>query len=1053
MKSLSDLSIDRPVLATVFSLLIVLVGLIAYPKLPVREYPDIDPPVTTVTSIYPGANASVIETEVTEIIEEELSGIEGIRSLTSTSRDGVSQIIVEFNLERNIDIAAQDVRDKVSRIRSRLPDNVEEPIIAKADADAQPIMWIMVKSSQRDLLDLSEYVDREIKDSLQTISGVSKVIFGGARRRSIQILIDPKRLAFYGLTILDVNQALTSNNIELPAGRILSPDKEFAIKLSAKLKNPAEYAALTIRSEGAVKLGDIANITEGAENDRSFIRFNGQQGFGLGILRQAKSNTIEISDKVRAKIDELRKRLPKDIDLDVGFDASTFIRLSLDEVYNSIYIASFLVFLIIYLFLGNLRATIIPAISIPISLIGTMAALHMMNFSINLMTLLGMIIAVGIVVDDSIIVVENIFRSIESGLAPIEAAKQGTKQITLAVIATTLVLISIFLPIAFMTGITGRLLSEFAFSICFATLISAFVALTMAPMLSSKLLRRDSLGHSPINIQNIEERYQKILGSLLRKPIQILAPSLIACLIGIIFFYNFNNQDFIPSEDRGVFYTIIQTPRGSNLDYIDKQIRKVENIFADIPEINTAISVAAWGLDAPGKVSEGIIVSRLVDWKDRKRNVFSIVGPLYPVLGNIPEAFILPITPQSGPSGGFGAQPIQLVIKSNDQKFLMQASSAITAQATALPSILFARSNLSFDKPELSININRDKALSLGVEMLDIAKSLEILFTGIDLTEFNIDGQNYKTIVSLAREDKDSPQKIGEFALRNRDGDLIQLSNLISIQETIGAEELNHHDRKKAVTINASPKAGFTPAQGLAELESLTRKIIQQMPEIPADYSLDYIGTSKELKDANLALFFGFFVALIFAYLFLAAQFESFISPLIIMLTVPLALVGALASLAFFKLFPLLTGMAIGFGAPEWIQFVIPQFKNISINVYSQIGMIMLIGIASKNGILIVEFINQLREEGLDLDSAITKASALRLRPIVMTALSTMLGILPIALALGVGAESRQSMGIAVIGGLVVATLLTLFIVPLAYKFIHSLDKNFGDDNRLNHNA
>jgi len=1042
--SLSDLSIDRPVLATVFSLLIVLVGFIAYINLPVREYPDIDPPVTTITSIYPGANASVVESEITEIIEEELSGIEGIRTMTSTSRDGVSQIIVEFTLERDIDVAAQDVRDKVSRIRAKLPDNVEEPIIAKADADSQPIMWIMVKSTQRDLLDLSEYVDREIKDSLQTVTGVSKVIFGGARRRSVQVLLDPKKLAFHGLTVLDVDQALKANNIELPAGRVLSKNKEFSIKLSAKLKNADEYRMLTIKPDGSVRLGDVATILEGAENDRSFIRFNGQQGFGLGILRQAKSNTVAISDKIKAKIADLKKRLPADIDLDVGFDASTFIRLSLDEVYNSIYIASFLVFIIIFLFLGSLRATIIPALAIPISLIGTMAALAAMHFTINLMTLLGMIIAVGIVVDDSIIVVENIYRSLERGLNPIDAAKQGAREITLAVIATTLVLISIFLPIAFMTGITGRLLSEFAFSLCFSTIISAFVALTLTPMLSSKLLKANSISEesSPIKIRGIENKYQELLLKLIKNPASIVLPALIICSLAIVSLYNFNTKDFIPDEDRGVFFTIVQAPRGSNIDYLDKQIRKIENIITSIPEVKTAISVAAWGLDAPGKVTDGIIVSRLSDWSERKRNVFAITGPLYGVFGNIPEAFILPITPKSGPSGGFGAQPIQLVIKSNDQEFLVKASSAITAKANTLPSILFSRSNLSLDKPEFSININRDKALSLGIDMQDIARSLEILFTGIDLTEFNVDGENYKTIVSLPREEKDTPQKIGELAVRAKDGSLVQLSNLMSISETIGAEELNHHDRKKAVTIGASPKPGFTPAQGLDELEELARLVIKSMPNVPADMQIDYLGTSKELKDANIALFFGFFIALIFAYLFLAGQFESFVTPLIIMLTVPLALAGALASIALFKLFPLATGLLISMGAPEWLQFVIPQFKNISINIYSQIGMIMLIGIVSKNGILIVEFISQLREQGLELDQAIAEASARRLRPILMTALSTLLGILPIALALGVGSESRQSMGIAVIGGLIVSTFLTLFVVPAGYKLVHQWHKS-----------
>lgn len=1058
-KSLSDISVDRPVLATVMSLLVILIGVISYLRLPVREYPDIDPPVATVTTVYPGANSKVIESEVTELIEEELTGIEGIRTLTSTSRDGVSQIIVEFNLERDIDIATQDIRDKVSRIAARLPDNAEEPVIAKADADAQPIMWIMVRSDERDLLDLAEYVDREIKDPLQTVTGVSKVIFGGERRRAVQILIDPKKLAFYGLTILDVDQALKANNIELPAGRVLTKTKEFSINFSAKLTKPEEYQNLIIRSgvksgkfaASVIRLKDIAKITTGAENDRSFVRFNGQQGFGLGILRQSKANTIEISDLVRKKIDDLNSKIPEDINLEVAYDASTFIRLSLEEVYKTIGLASLLVLIIIFLFLGNSRATIIPAISIPVSLIGTMAAVYAMGFTVNLMTLLGMIIAVGIVVDDSIIVLENIYRYIEQGMDAKEASKKGAREITLAVIATTLVLISIFLPIGFMSGITGRLLSEFALSICFATAISSFVALTMTPMLCSKLLNKQSKTSEFLqtkigwllkitDVSKLEKAYENFIPKIIKHAPSISLITIAASIPMIIVLYNFAAKDFIPNEDRGAFFTIIQTPTGSNLDYLDKQIRKAENELMKIDEVKVAIAVAAFGLDAPGKVTSGIIINRLKHWKDRKRNVFSIVGPLYPVFGSIPEAFILPITPKSGPSNGFGSQPIQLVIKSNDLDFLVKASAQVTAQATALPSIMFARSNLSLDKPEFTIDVNRDKALSLGVNMRDIAKSLEILFTGIDLTEFNVEGQNYKVIARLPRDQKDSPQRIGEIGLRTNQNTLVQLSNLIKVHETIGAEELNHHNRKKAVTIGASPKPGFTPAQGLEEMEKLAREIISKMDNVPLDYELDYLGTSKELKDANIALFFGFFVALIFAYLFLAGQFESFSNPIVIMTTVPLALLGALVGIAAFKIFPIVTGLLIMAGAPPFIQYIIPQFSNISINIYSQIGMIMLIGMASKNGILMVEFINQLKEEGMDTDSAIAKACALRLRPILMTAFSTILGILPIALALGIGAESRQSMGVAIVTGMLGSTFLTLFVVPATYKLIETFD-------------
>ena len=1013
-------------------------------RLPVREYPDIDPPVVTITTVYPGANSKVIESEITDLIEEELNGIEGIRTMSSTSRDQVSSIVVEFDLNRKIDIAAQDVRDKISRIRAKLPENTEEPIIAKADADAQPIMWIMVKSEKRSLIELSEFVDREIKDSLQTVKGVSKVIFGGERRRSVQILLNPKQLAYYGLTVLDVESALQKNNIELPAGRVMSKNKEFSINVDAKLTDEEQYKKLIIKSNSAriIRLEDIANIRIGAENDQSFVRFNGQQGFGLGIIRQSKANTIEISDLVHKKLGELKKTLPDDIDLSIGFDAAVFIRLSLEELYWTILQATALVLLIMFAFLRNISSTLIPAVSIPISLIGVMGGVFALGFTVNLMTLLGLIIAIGIVVDDSIIVLENIYRYVEEGMDPREAAKKGAEEITLAVIATTLVLVAIFLPVGFMTGITGRLLSEFAFSLCISVIISAFVALTMAPMLCSKVLKIPQEEKGFIKWLNdvfraAETVYSKVINKVIKFKGKVTLFTFVLCIPLIVLLYNFNTKDFIPKEDRGVFFTIVQTQRGSNVDYLDRQIRKVENILITIPEIKTVIAVAAFGLDAPGKVTSGILVNRLVDWKDRSGNVKSIVGPLYETFSKIPEAFILPILPNSGPDSGFGSQPIQLVIKSNDLDFLVRASAAITQKSFTLPSIAFARSNLTLDKPEISVEIDRDKALSLGVPVGDIARSLEILFAGVDVTEFNDHGDNYQVIVKVPREEISSPYKIGEIGVKSTNGTLVQLSNLIRLSETVGAEERNHYNRKKAVSIGATPKPGVSPAEGLADLEGLARKVIKDM-DAESIAEIDFAGTSKELKDSNITIMIGFLIALAFAYLFLAGQFESFSSPFIIMLTVPLAVLGALIGLACFKLFPVCTEIAIShFGAPAFIKFIIPQFDNISINIYSQIGIIMLIGMASKNGILMVEFMNQLRAQGMALEEAVTKAAVLRLRPILMTTFSTVLGILPIALALGVGSESRQSLGIVLVTGMLFSTLLTLFVVPCAYALVN----------------
>ena len=1050
--TLSDLSIQRPVLATVFSLLIVLVGCIAFVKLPVREYPDIDAPIVTVTTVYPGANATIIESEVTNIIEEELTSIEGIRNITSTSRDQVSSVVVEFRLSRDIDIAAQDVREKIARVEFKLPDNVDKPQIAKAEADASPIMWIMVKSTERDLLELGEYVEAEIKDYFQTIDGVSKVIFGGERRKSVQILLDPKKLAYYNITVVELENILRNNNIELPGGLIESKNQEYSVRVDATLKSVEAYQKLIISQRGnrVVRLKDIAEIRLGAENDRGFVRFNGVKGFGLGIVRQSKANTVKISDAVRKKIDELNEKIPSDINLKVGYDAAKFIRFSIQDLYSTVLFSSFLVLLIIFIFLRNLRSTLIPGVAIPVSLIGVMGGLSILGFTINLMTLLGLIIAVGIVVDDSIVVLENIYRKIEDGYDPKLAASEGTKEITLAVIATTLVLVSIFLPVGFMSGLTGRLLSEFAFSLCFATIISSFVALTLAPMLCSKILRssakrnqtqKNTLFKSLYDLSEnffkaLENSYAKSIRSVTKFKFTLVGLSLISCLFISVFLFQISPKDFIPNEDRGAFLSIVQTRRGSNLNYLDEQIRKAENMLTQIPEVDTVISVAAFGRDAPGKVTSGIMINRLVDWDKRSTNVFNIAGPLYTKFQAIPEAFVLPIFPKSGPDSGFGSLPIQIVLKSQNIDFLSTLSKKILQEANKLPRLIFSKSDLSFDKPELKLDIKREKARALGVSMQEISRTLEILFSGDDLTEFNLRGENYKVIAKLPKSEKEEIRKLSEIGVRSDSGRLIPLSNLIEVRPQIGIEEWNHYNRRRAVTIEAAPIPGLPASEGLADLEKLILEIVENTPDLPLDFEIDYKGTSKEEKDSNVALYYTFFIALIFAYLFLAGQFESFKSPLVIMTTVPLAITGALIGVAFFNLSPFLTKLVISWGAPFWLEFDIPQFKNISINIYSQIGIIMLIGMASKNGILLVEFIEQLKKQ-MPLREAVIEACKLRLRPILMTALSTIIGILPIALALGVGSQSRQSLGIVIVSGMSISTLLTLYVIPSIYLILN----------------
>ncbi|MEB3315849.1 MAG: efflux RND transporter permease subunit [Candidatus Melainabacteria bacterium] len=1055
--SISDLSVNRPVLASVFSLLIVLVGLISFTRLPIREYPDIDAPIVTVTTVYPGANAEVIESELTNVIEEELTSISGIKSLISNSRDQVSSVVVEFELSKNIDTAAQDVREKVSRIASKLPDNANDPQIAKAEADASPIMWILIKSDKRDLLELSEYVDSNIKDYFQTINGVSKVIFGGEKRKSIQVLLDPQKLAYHGLSVLDLEKAMRDNNLELPGGLIESKNTEFSVKVDATLKTVEAYANLIVKQTptGVIRLSDVADIKEGAENDRSFVRFNGEKGFGLGVVKQSKANTIQISDEVHKRIRELKTKIPKDISMEVGFDSAKFIKYSIEDLFFTVLFSSLLVIIIIFLFLRNLRSTLIPAISIPISIIGVMGGLAVLGFTINLMTLLGLVIAIGIVVDDSIIVLENVYRKIEEGYDPKLAAKEGTKEITLAVMATTLVLIVIFLPVAFLKGLSGRLLSEFAFSLCFATLISAFVALTLAPMLCSKILRHNGtvakrtssrktfigkiLGAIGDLYDFIENTYVSSIPFCLRHKRLIVILSAISCSLISAAMFTYIPKDFIPNEDRGNFLTLIQTRTGTNLDYLDKQMRKAENILNKIPEMDTIISVAAFGRDGPGKVNQGIMINRLIPWDERSKNVFAIAGPLFETFRSIPEAFVLPIFPSSGPETGFGSLPIEIVLKSQNIDFLSKLSKKILAEANSLPRLIFSKSDLSFNKPELEVRIDRDKAQKLGVNMREIARSLQILFASDDLTEFNLKGENYKVIARLPKYEKDEIRKLGEVPIKTESGQLIALSNLIEVTPKVGVEEWNHLNRRRSVSIQAVPVPGVPASEGLRDLEKLIFKIVAESPDKPVDFEIDYKGVSREEKESNTALYITFAIALLFAYLFLAGQFESFRSPLVILFTVPLAITGGLLGLAVFQLSPLITKTAIALGAPFWIQFVIPQFNNISINIYSQIGIVMLIGLASKNGILLVEFIDQQREK-MPVYDAIQAACRLRLRPILMTALATVLGILPIALATGIGSQSRQSLGVVIVAGMLFSTFLTLFIIPCLYAWIGRKD-------------
>lgn len=1013
--SLSTTSIKRPVLTTVMSLVIMIFGAIGYVSLGVRDYPSVDNPVISVRCSFPGANADVIETQITEPLEAAVNGIPGIRAISSTSRDGQSSINIEFNLEVDLETAANDVRDKVSGAMRRLPQDIDAPVVEKSDADAQPIYSVTLQSQTRDIIDLSEYAEVNFKERLQTISGVSSVSVWGSKRYSVRLRMDPLLLAAYKVTPLDVRTAVNRENVELPSGTIMGSTMELTVRTLGRLKTIEDFNNLIIsKNEGRiVRFSDIGVAEVDAENTRSILKRNGVPMVACVLIPQPGANYINIVDDAEKAIDELKKSLPEDIEVGVGFDNTIFIRDSISEVKSTIMEAFFLVVLIIFLFLRNWRTTLIPVLAIPISLIGVFFIMYLAGFSINILTLLAIVLSIGLVVDDAIVVMENIYTKIERGVSPKEASIEGSKEIFFAIIATTITLVSVFFPIVFLQGVTGRLFREFSVVIAGSVLISCFVALTFTPMITSKMIKA---GVNEGAFYRKTEPFFIWLNGAYRSSLQSfmsrrwLAPLFLLITTGIIVWLWVKiPSEMAPLEDRSMITVSSTAQEGATFDYmLDYSDQMWDMIDASVPEKEMALQMVGMG----GSNRSNFQLS-LVQPDKRSRKQQDIADELSPKVARMTGAKSF-VTQQQTFGGRRGGMPVQYVIQAKNLDSLKSALPIFMSEVAQ--SDVFSNSdiNLRFTKPELSISIDRDKTSLMGISIQNIAQTLQLTMSEQRIGYFIRNGKQYQILSEINQSDRNKPLDMANIFVRNDTGDLIPLDNLIKMEESSMPPQLYRYNRFVAATVSASLEHGYTLGQGIEEMDRIADKVLN-----PDSFSTALSGQSKDFVESTSSLFFAFVLALVLIYLVLSAQFESFRDPLVIMLTVPLALVGALLCM---------------------------KLASQTMNIFSEIGLIMLIGLVSKNGILIVEFANQRRIAGIDKQKAILESSASRFRPILMTSLSTILGILPMVYATGAGAESRVAMGIAVAGGLVFATFFTLYIIPAMYSYISS-SKDLKDIN------
>lgn len=1004
--SLSSTCIKRPVFATVMNIILILVGCIGLVFLGVRDYPSVDPPIISVSTSFPGANADVIETQITEPLESAINGIPGIRSLTSQSRDGRSNITVEFELEVDLETAANDVRDKVSGAMRKLPKDIDAPTVSKADADAQPIFGVSLRSDKRSLIDLSMYAEQYYKERLQTIAGVSSVSIWGEKRYSVRLRMDPALLTAYSVTPMDVRDAVSRENIELPSGRIEGDNTELTIRTLGRLLTIEDFNNLVIREDGdkVVRFRDIGIAEADAEDTRSIMKRNGVPMVACVIIPQPGANYIDIVDRAYGVMADMQKDLPDDVEAGVAFDNTVFIRSSINEVKDTIVEAFVLVVLIIFLFLRNWRTTLIPVLAIPISLVGAFFVMYLAGFTINILTLLAIVLAIGLVVDDAIVVMENIYAKIEQGMSPLEAGFKGSNEIFFAVIATTVALVAVFFPIVFLQGTTGRLFREFSIVITGAVIISSFVALTFTPMISTKLLTRNVTDNwfyrktEPF-FEGMVNFYRRLLEGFMK--VRWLAPLiLIGAGVLIWVLWMATPSEMAPLEDRSNIRITSTAPEGATFEYMSRYSDELSSYMEkEVPEQDKIIQMIGGG-----NTNRSNLNLWLTDPEQRGRTQQEIADELAVQVRNFTGARTM-VSQQQTFGGRRGGLPVEYVIQAKNLDDLKRILPRFMDEVNKSPVFSVADVNLKFTKPELTIHIDRDKAAVLGVSMQNIAQTLQLTMSEQRVGYFILNGKQYQILSQIDRAYRNKPSDLQSIYVRNNNGELIALDNLVTTSESSMPPQLYRYDRFVAATVSAGLAKRKTISQGLDEMDRIAEKVLDD------NFKTTLSGSSKDFVESSSSLMFAFILALMFIYLVLAAQFESFRDPLIIMLTVPLALIGAMVSLCYF---------------------------DQTMNIFSQIGIIMLIGLVSKNGILIVEFANQRKSMGEPMFEAVKNAAVARFRPILMTSLSTVLGILPMAIATGAGAESRVAMGIAVVGGMICATFFSLFVIPAIYTYLSS---------------
>ena len=1001
---LAETSIRRPVFATVLTLLIVLVGAVSFDRLTVREYPQIDEPVVSVTTVFTGASSEVIEAQVTKVLEDSLAGIEGVDVVTSTSRQERSQISVRFALTRDADAAAADVRDKVTRVRQRLPQGIDEPVIAKVEAESFPVIFLALSSDTHNALQLSEMANTLVKPVLQTAPGAAEVNVYGERKFSMRVWIDPDKLAAYRLTVQDVEDALRRSNLEVPAGRIESRQREFNVTAATDLQTAPQFGQVVIRTVNGlpVRIADVARVQEGPVDERSSVRLNGRDSVGVGVIRQATANPLDLSSGVRELLIKLRTDLPAGVTIEVANDNSVFIDRSIKAVFVTILEASVLVALVIFVFLRTLRASLIPLITIPVSLIGTFGLMALAGFSINTLTLLALVLAIGLVVDDAIVMLENIYRHIEEGMAPFQAAIKGAREVGFAIVAMTMTLVAVYAPLAFAPGRTGRLFTEFALALAGAVVVSGLVALTLSPMMSSLLLRHNP---APNRFDRVMERilqainrgYERVLFWTLKQRWVVVAVMVGSAAVSWVVLSDLK-RELSPLEDRGVVLARINGPDGATLEYTNRYAKEIEKIGESFPEFDRIFA----NIGNP-TVAQGNIFLRAKPWEERTRTTQEMAREMAPRMSGLSGVTVFPITPPSL-GQGFGSRPVSYVIMTSDSyENLAKTVKEFTDELAKNPGFVQVDSDLRLNKPEIKLEVDRERAADMGVGVDLIARAVETMLGGRKVTRYKRQGEQYDVIVQTNPSGRETPDDIEKIFVRGKGDAMIPLSALVTIREVVVPRELNHFGQRRSATITANLSSTYALGEALDFLDGTAKKVLKP------GYATDLDGTSREFRKSSDSLTLVFALALVFIFLVLAAQFESFVDPFVILLSVPLSMAGALLAL---------------------------KWSGGTLNVFSQIGLITLVGLITKHGILIVEFANQLREQGVDTLEAIQRSAAQRLRPIMMTTGAMVLGAVPLALATGAGAESRQQIGWVIVGGMSLGTLLTVFVVPTMYTLL-----------------